>query len=343
MRPVRVGVVGYGTIGKRVAQAVLKQDDMVLEGVSEIVPSYATLQAYKSGIKIYVSKPENVKLFEEIGIKVSGLLEDLLRKIDVVVDATPAGVGEKNKPIYEKFGVKQVYEGGEKAHVAQLSFSSLCNYEEAIGKNSARVVSCNTTALLRLICTLHKSFGVERVHAVIIRRGADPKEVERGPINSIELDPPKTPSHHAHDVKTVLPWLDIYTAAVVVPTTLMHVHHVTLKLSRDVEKKDVIEVLSEAPRFILVPATRVKISGTAGIIEAAREVRHRYDVPELVIFEDSISVSGREVHLFQAVHQESIVIPENIDAIRALTGIEKSPEASIKKTDSSLGLTKSLW
>ncbi|MEM0340598.1 MAG: type II glyceraldehyde-3-phosphate dehydrogenase [Acidilobaceae archaeon] len=343
MRPIRVGVIGYGTIGKRVAQAVLKQDDMVLEGVCEVAPSYATLQAFKSGVKIYVSKQENVKLFEELGIKVSGLLEDLLNKIDVVVDATPAGVGEKNKPIYEKFGIKQVYEGGEKAHVAQLSFSSLCNYEEAVGKSSARVVSCNTTALLRLICTLHKSFGVEKVQAVIIRRGADPKEVERGPINSVELDPPKTPSHHAYDVKTVLPWLDIYTAAVVVPTTLMHVHHVTLRLTRDVEKKDVINVLSEAPRIMLIPATRLKISGTAGIVEAAREVRQRYDVPELMIFEDSISVSGREVHLFQAVHQESIVIPENVDAIRALAGIEKSPEVSIKKTDKSLGLTKSLW
>ncbi|MEM1927766.1 MAG: type II glyceraldehyde-3-phosphate dehydrogenase [Acidilobaceae archaeon] len=340
---VRVGVVGYGTIGKRVADAILKQDDMVLEGIAEVSPSYATLQALKKGIKVYVSKQENVKYFEELGVKVAGLLDDLLSKVDLVVDATPAGVGERNKPIYEKHGVKQVYEGGEKAHVAQVSFSSLCNYEEALGKNSARVVSCNTTALLRLICTLHKHFGVEKVHAVIIRRGADPKEVERGPINSVELDPPRTPSHHAHDVKSVLPWLDIYTAAVIVPTTLMHVHHVTLKLSRDVERRDVIEVLRESPRFILIPATRVKIMGTAGIIEAAREVRHRYDVPELIVFEDSVSVSGREVNLFQAVHQESIVIPENIDAIRALAGIEKSPEASIKKTDQSLGLTKSLW
>ena len=340
---VKVGVNGYGTIGKRVALAVMKQDDMELVGVVKKSVDYSAFQAVAQGIKLYAPSEEEARAFEAAGLKVAGTLRDLLERVDVVVDATPGGVGQQYKPLYEKLGLKQVYQGGEKPEVAEVSFSSLCNYGEALGKSSVRVVSCNTTGLLRIICGVKRYVDVERVRAVIVRRAADPKEVKRGPINSIELDPPRAPSHHARDVKTVLPGLDIVTYAVAVPTTLAHMHHVTLKLSRDVTKQDIVSMLDSTPRIIVVNSEKTGITGTAGLIEAARELRPRYDIPELVVFEDSILVDGREVMLFQAVHQESIVVPENVDAIRAVTGLERDPSRSIEKTDLSLGLTRKLW
>ncbi len=340
---VKVAVNGYGTIGKRVALAVTRQDDMELVGVVKKSVDASAFQAVALGLKLYALTSEDIKLFEQSGLKVNGTLQDLLAKVDVIVDATPGGVGQQYKPVYEKFNVKQIYQGGEKPEVAEISFNSLCNYKEAIGRSSVRVVSCNTTGLLRIICAIRRYVDVEKVRAVIVRRAADPKEVKRGPINSIELDPPKAPSHHARDVKTVLPNLDIVTYAVAVPTTLAHVHHVTLKLSKDVSKQDIISILDKTPRVMIINSEVTGITGTAGLIEAARDVRPRYDVPELVVFEDSILVDGREVMLFQAVHQESIVIPENIDAIRAITGIEVDPFKSIERTDLSLGLTRKLW
>ncbi len=340
---VRVGVNGYGTIGKRVAHAIQLQDDMDLVGIVKRTPDYAALQAYKAGIPIYAPGEEEAKAFEERGIPVKGLLDDLLDSIDVVVDATPGGVGAKYKPIYEKHGLKQVYQGGEKPGVAEVSFSTLCNYEEALGKNSVRVVSCNTTGLLRLICTLDKAFGVSSVRAVIVRRAADPKEVKRGPVNAIVLNPPRLPSHHGEDVKTVLPRLDIVTAAVVVPTTLMHVHAVTLRLRQPVTSSDVVEALEKAPRIMVVNAEATGIKSTAELMEAAREIRRRSDIPELVVFEDSITARGSEVMLFQAVHQESIVVPENIDAIRAVSLLASSAEETISLTDASLGIGQPLW
>ena len=36
---------------------------------------------------------------------------------------------------------------------------------------------------------------------------------------------------------------------------------------------------------------------------------------------------------FQAIHQESDVIPENVDAIRALMGVESDWNKSVSKTD----------
>ncbi len=343
MARVRVAVNGYGTIGKRVADAVLAQDDMALAGVVKTKPDYAAIQAARRGVALYAPDEESLRAFEEAGLPVKGTLSDLLKAVDVVVDATPNGVGAKYKPIYESSGVRAVFQGGEKAGVAEVSFSSLCNYEEATGRSSARVVSCNTTGLLRLICTLNKAIGVRSVRALIVRRAADPREVKRGPVNAIVLNPPRLPSHHGEDVKTVLPWLDIVTAAVVVPTTLMHVHFVNVRLARRTSMEEVLEALTSTRRIALVDSGRTGIKSTAEIIEAARDAgRRRADVPELVVFRDSVTVDGDELMLFQAVHQESIVVPENVDAIRALARAAGAEE-SIAKTDETLGLGSPLW
>ena len=337
---VRVGVNGFGTIGKRVAEAIMLQSDMELVGVVKTKPDYAAYYAASRGIPLYTTK-ENIKEFEENGVPVKGTIEDLLREIDVIVDATPGGVGEKYKPLYEKHGVKAVFQGGEEAHVAEVSFSTLCNYEEALSKNYVRVVSCNTTALLRSLCALSSIAKIASVRATIIRRAADPREIKRGPVNAIVPNPAKAPSHHALDVKTVLRDLDIVTMAAVVPTTLMHVHTVYVRLSNSVTREDVIGVFENTPRIVLAKAS-AGLKSTAEIVEYFRDLgRKRYDIPELVIWLESITVNGDEVMWMQAVHQESIVVPENIDAIRAVTK-SASRDETIKVTDKSLGLIRGI-
>jgi len=59
----------------------------------------------------------------------------------------------------------------------------------------------------------------------------------------------------------------------------------------------------------------------------------------VVFFEGSIHSSNGEIFLTYAVHQESIVVPENIDAVRAMSGL-KEKEESISLTDSTLGLLR---
>ena len=335
---VKVAVNGFGTIGKRVAEAVLKQDDMELVGVTKTRPDYLAMLASKLGL-LYVPQ-DRLEKFKKAGIEVQGTLEELLEKADVVVDATPGGVGKEYKPLYEKAGVKAIFQGGEKHDVAGFSFSTLCNYEEAEGKQFVRVVSCNTTGLLRLICTLRKYFKVKSVRATIVRRGADPHETKRGPIDAIVPNPVTLPSHHGVDVRTVLPDLDIQTTAVVVPTTLMHTHILNIKLEGNVTREDVLRALEEAPRILVIPSELSGVKDTAKIIELARDVgRKRHDLYELAVYEESVTVEGDELFLMQAVHQESIVTPENVDAIRAMFGLA-SREESIKKTDQSLGLVK---
>lgn len=334
---IRVAVNGFGTIGKRVAEAILKQPDMELVGVIKIKPDYVAKHAVSSRIPLYTLS-DRLDAFREKNIPVEGSLEDLLGKVDVVVDATPGGVGKEYKPLYERFGVKAIFQGGEKPEVAEVSFNTLCNYGEALGKRSVRVVSCNTTGLLRSICSLSRIAKVKKVRATMVRRASDPKEVKRGPVNAIVPNPVKLPSHHALDVKTVLPTLDIVTTAVVVPTTLMHVHIVFAELENQVSREDVVATFEQTPRILLADASS-GLASTADLVEYARDLgRKRYDIPELVIWLDSIAVLGREVMWMQAVHQESIVVPENIDAIRAVMEAAKSAEETIRITDKTLSI-----
>ena len=139
---VNVVVNGIGVIGKRVAHAVKLQEDMKLIGISDVSPS-STLRTcldpegplFKTDL--YCSVPEMKKNFTDGGMFVHGTLPDLLKSgsVDVVVDATPAGIGAKNKSMYEKYGVKVIFQGGEEADIADMTFNSLVNYKEAIGKN----------------------------------------------------------------------------------------------------------------------------------------------------------------------------------------------------------------
>src|SRR5260370_40013885 len=104
--PARVGVNGFGGIGKRVADAVSKQDDMKLVGVSDVVGDYRVKLGQMKGYQIYASVPEKLPDMKKAGVEVAGTLEELVKKIDVIVDCTPAGLGAKNKAMYDKAGSK---------------------------------------------------------------------------------------------------------------------------------------------------------------------------------------------------------------------------------------------
>lgn len=53
---VKVAINGYGTIGKRVADAVSTQDDMKIIGVVKTRPTSEARFALRKGYKLYVAK-----------------------------------------------------------------------------------------------------------------------------------------------------------------------------------------------------------------------------------------------------------------------------------------------
>jgi len=334
---VKVGINGYGTIGKRVADAVAAQSDMEIIGVTKTRPSVEAIQAWEKGYPLYVAKRSSLELFDEAGIRVEGTLEDLLQKVDIMIDCSPGKVGATYKPLYEKEGVKAIFQGGEKADVAEVSFNAYANYQKAWGSSFVRVVSCNTTALVRTLYPLHNEIGVEEVQAVMIRRAADPWDSSKGPINAIEPSL-KLPSHHGPDVQTVIPDINIYTTAVKVPTTIMHLHSVIVKLSKDSTDEDILSLWERFPRIAFASGS-LGIKSTARVMEMARDMlRPRGDMYETVLWRDGVKVmGGRTLYYYQAVHQESDVVPENVDAIRAMFQLMEKEE-SIETTDRTLGM-----
>jgi glyceraldehyde-3-phosphate dehydrogenase (NAD(P)) len=335
---ITVGVTGYGTIGKRVADAVAAQPDMELAGVAKTRPNYEAETAIRKGYPLYAAIPERADRFAEDGIDIAGDLPDLVAESDVIVDTTPSGIGAENKQLYEEHDTPAIFQGGEGADVAETSFTARANYEDAVGADSVRVVSCNSTGLARLLAPLREAYGVEKVRVTLVRRGGDPGQSDRGPINDVLPDPVELPSHHGPDVKTIYPDLDIDTLALLAPVTLMHTHSVNVTLENPpADADDVRELLAQESRLFLLPAA-LEIDGAGKLKEYALDAgRPRGDIWENCIWEESIGIEGDDLYLFQNIHQESDVVPENIDSIRAVTDAAEKDE-SIARTNETLGI-----
>jgi glyceraldehyde-3-phosphate dehydrogenase (NAD(P)) len=258
----QVGVNGYGTIGKRVADAVRAQPDMEVCGVAKRSPDFVAESAVASNYPLYVADGYRIDAFRSEGLAVSGTVEDLIAESDVVVDATPGGVGAEYRPLYEETDTPALFQGAESADVADVSFNARANYDDARDAEYVRVVSCNTTGLSRLLAPLVESYGVEKVRTTLVRRGGDPDQAGRGPINDILPNPVEVPSHHGPDVQTVFPDLDIDTLGLTVPTTLMHVHSVNVTLESEPDPATVRDLLDRESRLFLVPErTRIQSCG----------------------------------------------------------------------------------
>ncbi|MFB6304829.1 MAG: type II glyceraldehyde-3-phosphate dehydrogenase, partial [Haloferacaceae archaeon] len=229
------------------------------------------------------------------------------------------------------------FQGGEDADVADASFVARANYEVGREADSLRVVSCNTTGISRLLTPLREEYGVEKARVTLIRRGGDPGQTGRGPINDILPDPVEVPSHHGPDVQTIFPDLDIDTLGVKVPATLMHLHAFNVTLESTPDAAEVRELLDAEPRLFLVPG-EAGIDGAGKLKEFALDAeRPRGDLWENCIWADSITVEGSDLYCFQAIHQESDVVPENVDAVRALVDDADAAE-SMATTDEALGV-----
>src|SRR5213080_3495723 len=150
--PAKIAINGYGTIGKRVADAVALQDDMRLVGVAKTKPDFEAKLAVRKGHAVYAANTDALAKFEKAGVKAAGILDDLVREADLVVDCTPEESGYK--ALYEKAGVKAIWQGGEEHALTNLSFNAAANYADCIGASFVRVPSCNTTGLIRTLYPL---------------------------------------------------------------------------------------------------------------------------------------------------------------------------------------------
>ncbi len=331
-----IAVIGYGVIGKRVADAINLQDDMKLLGVCDIISDWRIQNAVRKNYKIYAATQDAADRMKSEGISVKGHMQELLKKSDLVVDCTPKKVAAQNVAIYREQNIKFILHGGEKHETTGHSFSAENNYESALNKDATRVVSCNTTSILRTLTALKRADLLDYARGTLLRRATDPWESHLGGIMNTMVPEKDIPSHQGPDAKSVDPDLDVITAAVKVPETLSHMHYWTVKLKKQASKEEVLNAFKTSSRIKLIRYDQGLVSNNT-IKEMFLDMGRPWgDMYEVALWEDMLKVQGDELFYAYVVDNQAIVIPETIDAIRALTGIESDGAKSIAKTNESL-------
>ena len=333
-----VGLVGYGVIGKRVADAINVQDDMNLVGVCDVINDWRIQNAVRKNYDIYAATTEAEKEMKVSGISVTGNMQDLLNKVDLVVDCTPKNIAAKNVEIYKKKGMKFILQGGEKHQMTGHSFSAENNYRSALNLDATRVVSCNTTSILRTLGALKRAGLLDYARGTLLRRATDPWESHLGGIMNTMVPEKEIPSHQGPDAQSVDPDLDVITSAVKVPETLSHMHYWNVKLKKKASKEEVLNAFKTSSRIKFIRYYQGLVSNNT-IKEMFMDMGRPWgDMYEVALWEDMLKLVGDELFYAYVVDNQAIVIPETIDAIRALTGIETDAHKSISKTNESLGI-----
>ena len=347
MAKIKVGVAGYGTIGQRLADGVALQEDMELVGIADLKPTLS-LQAMRKknmcGVNgkqynLYLVDGADATAYKQKDIPVTGMFEELCKKVDVMLDSSPGGVGLKNKTrYYEPHGVKAIFQGGEQDSVADIFFHGYANYEKGLGQNYLKLTSCNTTGLIRTVDCLDREFGLDKVAITIIRRVADPGDYHRGLTNALQID--KAPSHQALDLMTILP--HIHATGILVHTPVTHGHIITVlataKGGTAIPKEKALALFRQHPR-IRVVSIDDGFLGNASFFKYARDLGNRRgDMYEVGIWEESVVNSGKDLMYAIYIPQEAVTIPETMDAIRAAMQMQKTRESGTAATNRYLHL-----
>ncbi|GIK80605.1 MAG: glyceraldehyde-3-phosphate dehydrogenase [Alphaproteobacteria bacterium] len=337
-RRLRVAVNGYGVIGKRVADAVRVQDDMELAGACDVVTDWRLRVLAGKEIPLFAASSSHGEAMRAAGLDVAGELQDLLARADIVVDCTPKRIAAKNVELYRARPIKFIVHGGEKHSVTGHSFVAEANYAEAVGRDATRVVSCNTTSTVRTLLALKRAGLLGRARGTLLRRATDPWESHLGGIMNTLVPESEIPSHQGPDAQSVLPDLDVVTMAVKVPETIAHLHYWVVELTREASREEVLEAFRASSRIALINGSD-GLSAINTVKELMADIGRPHDnLYEVALWADMLKVQGSELFYAYMVDNQAIVIPETIDAIRALTKSEPDGRRSIAQTDAALGI-----
>jgi glyceraldehyde-3-phosphate dehydrogenase (NAD(P)) len=338
MSKTKVGVAGYGVIGQRLADGVARQEDMELIGVADVAPTLAVRALAERGMpyRLFTAAPGAEEGLEAVGIPVSGSFDELIGEVDIMLDAAPGGIGAKNKEKYAAAGVKAIFQGGEKGEIADVFFHGYANYDKGVGQDYLKLTSCNTTGLIRAVDALDKAFGVERVAITIVRRIADPGDTHRGVVDSLIMDP--IPNHQAVDLMEIMP--HVQATGLLVHTPITHGHIITIVATpkQKTSPAEAVEVFRAHPRIRVVRIEDGFTTNTS-LFNYARFLGHpRGDMYEIGLFEETVGLSGDDLMFAINIPQESVVIPETVDGIRAAIPMQADQAEAVGLTNQYLGM-----
>jgi hypothetical protein len=212
------------------------------------------------------------------------------------------------------------------------------NYREQIMEIYEQEPSLKENLPLGYLTALKHAGLLRRARGTLLRRATDPWESHLGGIMNTLVPEPEIPSHQGPDAQSVSPDLDVITMAVKVPETLAHLHYWSVQLTRPASKDEVLNAFSASSRIALI-RTDAGLTALNTVKELMADLGRPHDnLYEVALWSDMLKVEGDELFYAYMVDNQAIVIPETIDAIRALTGTISNAEESIAKTNASLGI-----
>ncbi len=323
----KVFVNGYGSIGSRITQFIADDKDIEVVGVGKYSPDDKVADAISRGFHVYVPKG---KMDAFKNYKISGTIEDIVSKSDLVIDAAPGGVGYENKKaLYEPKNVSAIFQGGEKIggeqSVANLIFNSRVNYEKAFGTKYVMQGSCNVTGMGRILQPLKEKYGkrIKRFDATLLRRWADIEDSKTQVKDSIEWT--RNP-HHNEDVKSYMGTdTPLFIRALKIPTRQMHVHLMDIRFDGPAPNAQEIINLYKNEYGV---ATLYNAKGTKDIRDYAESIKFNFkDTNMIHIHADVTVVQDDIVKLTYSDDQTGIVVPENHLLMQAMLFNRKREDA----------------
>jgi len=328
----KVFVNGYGSIGSRIIQFIKDDPEIELVGVGKYSPDSKVNEAIEKGFKVYVPE-KNQNAFSDFTI--TGNIESALDESDLVIDASPGGVGFKNKKLfYEPRDILSIYQGGETVEgnnaVSDLLFNSKVNYADAIGKKHVMQGSCNVTGMGRILEPLRKNFGnsIKRFDVTLVRRWADIEQTDESVPDTIELT--QSP-HHGDDVKSYFGKdSPLFVRAIKVPTRQMHLHMMDIRFKENTPSVDEIHDIFQNEYGV---ATLWNAKGTKDIRDFAEKLNFSFkDTNMIHIHANMTQKIDDTIQMMYSDDQTGIVIPENHMLLQAML-FKKSHEDAVEHTE----------
>ncbi|MDP3042520.1 MAG: phosphoglycerate kinase [Candidatus Omnitrophota bacterium] len=349
-------IFGFGTIGSEVGK---KSREMGFNIVAvNRSPNEKAGLAQSLGVPLYLLNSDDKKAFEKAKIGAEGILEDLLKngEVDLITDATDGETEDletkeeitvaayNKKYIYSKYPkIKVMYEGAEDPKIADRFFDSgtlnvlKIPYSKAMeGVNSLFFPSCNTTGQGFILDRLAFNSKDLVVRVTTGRRANDPGQKGKLSPDGTAVE---TGYHHAEDYlegrqgyseiinafrKGAKNKPSLTTDASNTHLTKFHLTEMWISgfdknTGKRLTAESVKKFLSEEPRIALVDFKKDKFDATLLIDILFNKLSVIHPFTPIVQVLD-LPDSG-DVKITKVVPQESIVIPNNMNGIHALTGL----------------------
>ena len=335
----KIFVNGYGSIGSRILQFIKDDPEIQVIGVGKYSPDSKVNDALSNGFNVYVpkSKENEFKHFE-----ISGNIETALNDCDLVIDASPGGMGYQNKKnLYEPKNLSVIYQGGESIigenAVSDLLFNSRVNYSDAFEKKHVMQGSCNVTGMGRILEPLRNKYGenIRRFDVTLIRRWADIEQNDKTVPDTIELT---EHPHHGEDVKSYFGKdAPLFVRAIKVPTRQMHLHIMDIRFNTSAPSSAEFHDLFKDEYGVAVIWTA---KGTKDVRDFANSMNFSFKDTNLIhIHANMTTLIDDTIQIMYSDDQTGIVIPENHMLMQAML-FQKSFSDSFNHTEKLFKMTE---